>query len=64
MRLLPSLQQNPFYFIALYRVYLVFISLLGPFSALAVRHQCILASAVLKYECTPIFVVSLPFWSL
>lgn len=28
------------------------------------RHQCIIASAILKYECAFVFVVSLPFCSL
>lgn len=32
--------------------------------ALSVRHQCIIASAILKYECALVFAVSLPFCSL
>lgn len=66
MGLLPSLPQSPrfsFSFPVDYVCRLPF-SLLVSLCALGVRHQCITASAILKYGCALVFAVSLPFCSL
>lgn len=66
MERLPSLLQNLSFSFSypLFHVCLLFLSLLGSVCALTMRHQRIIASAMLKYECAPIFAASLPFCSL
>lgn len=48
----------------IFHICLFFFSLLVSLCALTVKHQRIIGSAILKYECALIFAVSLSFYSL